>query len=278
MRFIAHVEEHGGISSELLNARLAVQLSIESSLDEAQRDGGEFHHFARPLDVFVLQLFKGDNFVDQSHVQCFLGVVLAAEEPDFARLLLTDAASHVGGAKAGIKTADAGPCLTKDGVLGGKGDVAHEVQHVPSTNGKAVDGGNHRLGHGADLLLHIQHAEAGYALVIHIATATLDIHVATRAEGGFAHACDDDDLHILLFAANPKGVAHLGRGQRGEGVAVAVAVDADAGNAAKLFKEDFLVFLDGGPFACGVHKIDGGFYFLAAQNRERILVRIFLYF
>ena len=81
MSFIAHVEKHGGITRQFLNTGLAIQLSIQSGLDESERDGGVLHHLLSPLHVFILQLLQGNHFVHQPHFECFLRIVFAAEKP-----------------------------------------------------------------------------------------------------------------------------------------------------------------------------------------------------
>ena len=70
-----------------------------------------------------------------------MGRVLLAEEPNLAGFLLTDHTGQVGRAKAGIETAHLRAGLTEDGVLACNRQVAHDVQHVTTANGIAVDHG-----------------------------------------------------------------------------------------------------------------------------------------
>jgi hypothetical protein len=70
------------------------------------------------------ELGQRHDGVDEAHVEGLLGVVLAAEEPDLAGLLLADDAGHVAGAVAAVEAADLGAGLAEAGVVGGDRDVA----------------------------------------------------------------------------------------------------------------------------------------------------------
>ena len=114
------------------------------------------------------------------------------------------------------------------------------MQHVAATYGVAVHHGYHGLGQTAYLHLHVEHIEAWHAIAAHIAPAAFHVHVAPAAEGFVASAGEQHHAYALGLAAPGKGLAHLPRGERGEGVAVARPVDGDLGNAVVFFKQDFL--------------------------------------
>ncbi len=97
--------------------------------------------FPRPLDRLGFQVRQRDDGVDQAHLQRLRGVVLTAEIPDLARFFLPDDAGEVTGAEAAIETADFGAGLAEARVVGGDGEIAHHVQHVPAADGVA---GHHR--------------------------------------------------------------------------------------------------------------------------------------
>ncbi len=58
---------------------------------------------------------------------------------------LTYEARHLGGAVAGVEAADLGPRLSKDGVVGRNGQVAHHMQDVAAAHGEARHHGDDRL-------------------------------------------------------------------------------------------------------------------------------------
>ena len=121
------------------------------------------------------------------------------------------------------------------------------MQHVTAAYGEAVDHGDDRLGQGADLLLHVEHVEAGHAVVPHVAAAALDVHVAAAAEGLVARAGENHHAHVGHVAAQAQGVAHFGDRVRGEGVALVRSVDGDFCGAVPELEEDVLIFPNGGP-------------------------------
>ena len=57
--------------------------------------------------------------------------------------------------RARCEAAHARACLAEDGVLGGSGEVADEMQHMAAADSKAVHSGDNRLGQAADLLLYV---------------------------------------------------------------------------------------------------------------------------
>ena len=52
-------------------------------------------HLAAPDKGLGFEIGEGDDFVDEAHVERFLGVVLTAEIPDFTGFFLTDDAGEV---------------------------------------------------------------------------------------------------------------------------------------------------------------------------------------
>ena len=141
------------------------------------------------------------------------------------------------------------PSLAKDGIFGGNGQVADNVQDVAAADGVAVYEGDDGLGQRADLLLHVQNVQPRDAVLAHIAAAILHVHVTAAAEGLVSRAGKKDHVDIRAFAAVGECLAHLlcciGR----EGVAVAGPVDSDPGYAFIIVKEYLFVFFDGFPFA-----------------------------
>ena len=123
------------------------------------------------------------------------------------------------------------------------------MQHVAAADGVAVNHGNHGLRKASDLLLNVKHRKARHALLVDIAAAALDMHVAAGTKGNVARARENHDIDVRALTAVVKRVAHLRRCRGRKGVAVALTVNRDAGNALIKVKEDFLVILDFLPFA-----------------------------
>jgi hypothetical protein len=74
------------------------------------------------------------------------GVVLAAEEPDLLGLLEPDLAGEQVGAEAAVEAADLRAGLAEAGVVGGDGEVAHDVQDVAAADGPARHHGHDGFG------------------------------------------------------------------------------------------------------------------------------------
>src|SRR5690606_4967946 len=88
----------------------------------------------RPLHAFFLKAINRDNLIDQAHFKRFLCVVLAAQIPDFTRLLLPDDTSEIARAIAAVEAAHARTGLPENRVIGGNRQVADHVQHVTAAN------------------------------------------------------------------------------------------------------------------------------------------------
>src|SRR5262245_37876644 len=88
LRLVGQVVEQRRVASELLETGQAVGVGVEGGLQEAERGRALLEDLAGPLDRLVLEPRERDDRVDQPHVERLLGVVLAAEVPDLARLLV----------------------------------------------------------------------------------------------------------------------------------------------------------------------------------------------
>ena len=111
---------------------------------------------------------------------------------------------------------------------------------MSTTDSVAVDHGDDRLWQSADLHLHIEHIQAWHTVSTDISTASLDVHVATRAECLVAGARKNHHTYVEMIAAIGKGLTHLPHGKRCEGVAVAWTVDGDLSDVIVFFKEYLL--------------------------------------
>src|ERR687895_8316 len=70
------------------------------------------------------------HLVDQPHLEGFLGVVLVAQEPDLARLLLADHARQQPRPVAAVEGPDLGARLAEPGVVGSHREVTDDVEDV----------------------------------------------------------------------------------------------------------------------------------------------------
>src|SRR5690606_39539238 len=82
-----------------------------------------------------------------------------------------------------VEAAYLGPGLPEDRVVGGDGQVAHQVQHVPAADGVARHHGDDRFGQIPDLPLEVQDVEARDLVVAHVPPVTPHLLVAAGAEG-----------------------------------------------------------------------------------------------
>src|SRR3954451_3156211 len=228
-RLLAGVEEEVRVVGELLQAGVAVLAGVEARLQQAQREGRQREHLAAPLDRLLLEALEGHDGVDQPPVERLARVVLAAQEPDLLGALLPHLRGQDRGAEAAVERADARSRLAEAGVVGGDGQVAADVQHVPAADRVAGDHGDDRLGQPADL--HVQvgdveapDARAGLLLVALVATHVL---VAARAERPVALAGQDDHADLRIFAGKLKRARQLDHRLRAERVAHLRAVDGD---------------------------------------------------
>ena len=191
-------------------------------------------HLAAPLDSLGLQFRERDDGVHQAHVERLLRIVLAAEKPDFARLLLPDDAGEVTGAEAAIETPDLRAGLAEAGVVCGDGEIADDVEHVPAADRVARDHRHNGLGQRADLFLEIEDIEARHPVATDIARVTTHLLVSSGAEGQIALAGEDDGSHIRILVCHVEGAKHFRYRLRPEGIAHLRAVDRHFGDGAVL--------------------------------------------
>ena len=128
------------------------------------------------------------------------GVVLTAQEPDLARLLLADRSREQPGAEAAVERPDARTGLTEARVVGRDREVAHHVQHVAAADRVPRDHRDHRLREPADLDLEVEHVEAADAVVADVAVVAADALVATGAERVGPLAGEDDHADVAVVA------------------------------------------------------------------------------
>ena len=189
-------------------------------------------HLAAPGEGFRLEAGERDDGVDEAHGERLLGVVLAAQEPDLAGLLLADDAGEVGRAEAAVERADLRSGLAEAGVVGGDRQVADDVEDVAAADRVAGDHGDDRLGQAADFFLDVEDVEAGHAVLAEVAARAADALVAAGAERLVALAGEDHDADLGVVVGEVEGGEQLVDGERAERVADLGAVDRDLGDPA----------------------------------------------
>src|SRR5439155_1453511 len=106
LRLLVHVGEEGGVAGELLDARQAVGVGVEGCLEQPDGERAHLEDAPAPGDGLLLEAVEGHHLVDEAHPQGLLGVVLLAQEPDLASLLLADLAREQSRPVASIERAD----------------------------------------------------------------------------------------------------------------------------------------------------------------------------
>src|SRR5581483_8892946 len=241
LRLFAQVVEKRRVAGELLDPGQPVVRGVEAGLQQAQRERAQLEHAPAPPDGLLLELVERHDLVDEAHLQRLLRVVLLAEEPDLARLLLADAAREQAGAVPAVEAADARPGLAEARVVGRDRQVADDVQHVAAADRVARDHGDDGLRQAPDLDLEVQHVQAADALGVDVAVVAADPLVAAGAEGLRPGARQDHDADGGIVARRLEGADHLEDGRRAERVADLGPVDRDPGDAVPGVVEDVLV-------------------------------------
>src|SRR4051794_41170268 len=265
LRLFGCVEEEVGVVGELLDAGQAVLRSVEAGLEEAQGEGRQREHLAAPLDGLLLETLERHDGVHEPHLERLPGVVLAAEKPDLLGLLRAYQVGEQTCAEAAVEAADARSGLAEAGVVGGVGEVAHDVQQVPAADRVAGDHRDDRLRKAPDLDVQVGHVEPAYAalgggVLVHVAGVAAHALVAARAERQGALAREHDRAHVEVLARLLEGIAYLDQRLRPEGVAHLGAVDRDLRDALGGLVPDVGVLalrlpLEGGPYlGLGLHR------------------------
>ncbi len=162
-----------------------------------------------PRDRLDLEVGERHDLVDETHVERGLRVVLLAEVPDLARLLLADDARQQTRTEATVERTDARTGLTEARVVGRDRQVAHDVQHVTAADRVARDHRDHGLRQAPDLDLQIEHVEPADALVVAVPVVAADALVAARAERVGALAGEHDDADFGIVTRDLERVAQL---------------------------------------------------------------------
>src|SRR5947209_1976992 len=143
------VEAERGVG-ELRHAGPLLGVDVERLLGERERRRALVEELGAPFLHLGAKLAERDHPVDEPHLEGFARRVLAAEVPDLPRPLLADDPGEEPGAVARVHTADAGPGLAEDGVLGRDREIADDVQHVAAADREAGDHRDDRLRDVAD--------------------------------------------------------------------------------------------------------------------------------
>jgi hypothetical protein len=158
----------------------------------------------------------------------------------------SDSICRQAGAVATVETPDLRAGLSEPGVVGGDGQVAHQMEDVAPADGVAGNHGHDRLGKAPDLDLEIEHVEAsdalpGHGIVADVAVVPPDLLVAARAEGIGTLAGEDDGAHRRVVAGDGEGVGQLEESLRPERVSDLGPGDGQLGDALRHVDVDVLV-------------------------------------
>src|SRR5690242_18296426 len=246
LRLLAHVIEERRVSGELLDAGEAVVGGVQRRLQHAQGERAVLQHPLAPGHGLDLELLERDDLVHEAHVERLVGAVLVAQEPDLARLLLPDAAGEKARAVAAVEGPDLRARLPEAGVVGGDGEVAHDVQDVPAADRVPGHHRHHRLRQPADLDLEVEDVEPADAFVAHVAVAAANALVAAGAEGLRTLAGEHDHTDGGIAAGPLEGILQLEEGAGPEGVPYLGATDRELGDALRDLVADVAVFGVGG--------------------------------
>ena len=224
---------------ELLDPGEPVLARVEARLEQAERERGERKHLAANSDRLVLEVRERNDRVDEAHVECLLGVVLAAEEPDLLRPLLADLRGEDARAVAAVEGADPRPALPEACVVGGDRQVADDVQDVPAADRVAGNHRNDRLRRTPDLNVQVGDVEAsGRATrrVLHVAALAAHLLVAAGAERIGPLAREDDHADLEVLARLRERFRKLDHGLRAERVAHLWPADRDLCDPRRTFR------------------------------------------
>ena len=203
----------------------------------------------RPLHAFGFQLFERNHGVDQAHVERFRRSVLTAEIPYLARLLLADERCQIARAVPRIEAAHLRPCLAELSRLGCNGQVAEDMQHVPTADRITIHHSNDRLRHNANKTLQVKHVQARNIVFSHIPAIATNLLVASGAErfifmtATMVGTRQNDDANLRVITCNGKGIVHLVHRQRRERVASLRAVDSNLCDTVVRFVHDLPISL-----------------------------------
>ena len=205
-------------------------------------------HLAAPDEGLGFEIGEGDDFVDEAHVERFLGVVLTAEIPDLPGFLLADNAGEVAAAESAIEAADFRAGLAELGVVRRDGEIAHDMEHMPAADSVS---GNHRndgFWQRAELALDVEDVQARDAVFADVTGISTYLLIAAGAEGERSFSTKDDDTHVRIFMQDIERDEHLLHGLRTEGIAHFRPVDGELADAVFGFlKLDVFEGLDRGP-------------------------------
>lgn len=226
---IGVVEQGNGMEPEVGKTGDMLGVGVEGAFCQGQCRWGIGQDFRAPLRNLAIEFRVWYCPVDQTHLQGLLGVVAAAQVPEFPGFFFADGAGEVGGTKPRVDGSHFGTDLAEDGTFGGDGKVTQQGEDVAAADGVASDFGNDRFGYRPNYPLEgFQRQADDAATVVGSAVGRL---VAPGAEGFVAGPGQDDDADCAVPAGVIEGVDQLFAGLGAEGVVAFRAIDSDGGDA-----------------------------------------------
>ena len=201
-----------------------------------------------PFHAFGLEFRHGHDLIDQPHVECFGGVILPTQIPNFSRLLLADHSRQVARPKSAVEAAHLRTHLAEDRVVRREAQIAHDVQHVTAPDRVTRHQRDHDLGHRADELLQIQHIQPRHPIVTNVTGVPADALIAARAKRVLpirmrSGSGEQHDANGRVFARVAEGSEHLRDRLRPKRIALLRSVNRHLGDAASFVVKDVGVSL-----------------------------------
>src|SRR5882724_5751523 len=215
------------MQGKIADAADVVGVGVEGTL--CQRDGR-----GRPLRELVGPVLDGgvevgsrNDLVDQSHFAGLFGGVAVVDEPDLARLLVTDVAGQEGGAPAGIDRTDLWADLSELSGVGGNRQIAQRCQNISTPDGKAIDARDDGLRNVPDQPLQLVDRQPYDAAAV-ILSFVRGL-VAARAESLVACTGQHDARDIAVVRGEVEGLNQFFERLAAKGVIELGPIDDDPG-------------------------------------------------
>src|SRR5690606_40443222 len=123
------------------------------------------------------------DLVDQSHVKRLLRIVLIAQVPDLPCFLLSHNAGQVRRAKPAVEATHLRSGLAEACVLGGNGQVAHDVQDMAAAYGPPGDSRDDGFRNRANEFLQVEDVEPRDGVLPDVAALTTHTLIIAATSG-----------------------------------------------------------------------------------------------
>lgn len=158
---VRHIAETGRLAREDLLSDQTIIDHVEGELQHPLGIGALLDYLVGPLQCDLFQIFMRDHLIDHPHLKGLLRRVAPPHEEDLPRSLLTDHPGQIGRPVTRVIAGHVGVRLLEGGVfLGGKREIANNMETVSATDSPTRDNRNNHFGHESDEALHLENMEA----------------------------------------------------------------------------------------------------------------------